>query len=75
MNERWTYQIKKGLPFGIIMPIIITGIESYDTSYTEAFLSKNFLIELVLFLFVGIFIVGYSSWREKRKNNEYNDQK
>ncbi|WP_264519964.1 hypothetical protein [Flavobacterium sp. N1994] len=75
MNERWTYQLKKGLPFGIIMPIIITAIEGYGTSYTEAFLSIKFLIELVLFLFVGIFIIGYSSWREKRKNNEYNDQK
>ena len=74
MNERWKYQIKKGLPFGIIMPIVITSIDWYGTSdtFTQAFVSKKFLVELIVFLLVGIFAIGYSSWREKAKNEMYN---
>ena len=75
MYERWKYQIKKGLPFGIIMPIVITSFDWYGGTFTGAFFSKKFLILLLIFLFVGIFIVGYSSWREQRMNNEYNKQK
>jgi hypothetical protein len=75
MSERWNYQIKTGLPFGIIMPIVLTSFEWYGTSFTEAFLSKKFLVYLLVFLFVGVFIIGYSNWREKKKNQEYNKQK
>ena len=77
MSERWKYQIKTGLPFGIIMPIIMTLFDWYGTesSFTAAFLSVKFLIKLVFFLFVGVFGIGYSNWREKQKNNEYNKQK
>jgi hypothetical protein len=74
MSERWKYQIKKGLPFGIIMPIVMTSFDWFGTSETfaQAFISKKFLAELVIFLFVGIFAIGYSSWREKAKNEMYN---
>lgn len=74
MSERWKYQIRKGLPFGIIMPILLTLLEDYGTStpYLESFLSQRFAIQLVLFLFAGIFIVGYSAWRERAKNEIYN---
>jgi hypothetical protein len=27
MNERWKYQIRTGLPFGIIMPIVIISFD------------------------------------------------
>lgn len=74
MGERWKYQIKKGLPFGLIMPVVMTSIEWFGTSDTfkEAFISKKFLAELVVFLFFGVFVIGYSSWREKAKNEMYN---
>lgn len=74
MNERWKYQLRKGLPFGIIMPVLLTLFEGYGaiTPYSEAFLSEKFLMLLGLFLLAGIFIVGYSAWREKAKNEMYN---
>ncbi|HNP32353.1 MAG TPA: hypothetical protein PKN96_03580 [Flavobacterium sp.] len=77
MNERWKHQIKSGLPFGIIMPVIMTLVEWYGTSETfaEAFFTIKFLVKLIVFMTAGIFLIGYSSWREKRKNNEYNNQK
>lgn len=72
MGERWKYQVKKGLPFGIIMPILLTIFEGYGASYAEAFLSVRFLIQLGVFLFFGIFVIGYSYWRERQKNEMYN---
>ncbi len=72
MSERWKYQIKKGLPFGLIMPILLTIVEAYGTSYQEAFFSKRFLGLLAIFLFAGVFIIGYSYWRERQKNEMYN---
>lgn len=72
MSERWKYQIKKGLPFGIVMPILLAGFEGYGTSYADAFLSEKFAIQLVAFLLAGIFIIGYSYWRERQKNEMYN---
>lgn len=74
MSERWKHQIKMGLPFGIAMPIMITLFDWWGTSETfaEAFLTKKFLIKFVVFMFLGIFLIGYSSWREKAKNEMYN---
>ncbi len=72
MNERWKYQIKTGLPFGFSMPIILTLWDWYDTSFTEAFFTKKFLISVVVFIFVGVFAIGYSNWKEKQKNEMYN---
>lgn len=75
MNERWKHQIKAGLPFGIIMPVLLTLFEGYGASYKDAFFSERFLMQLGIFLFVGVFVIGYSKWREVRKNEEYNKQK
>lgn len=74
MSERWKYQIRKGLPFGIIMPILITLFEWYGTSETfaQAFFTLKFLLKLVVFMALGIFLIGYSYWREKAKNEMYN---
>lgn len=75
MSERWKHQIKTGLPFGIIMPILLASFEWYGTTFESAFFTRKFLIQLSIFLFCGIFIIGYSNWRERQKNNEYNKQK
>lgn len=77
MSERWKYQIKTGLPFGIIMPIAMTLLDWWgsSTSLADAFISKKFLAQLAIFLSVGVFAIGYSNWRERAKNEEYNKQK
>ena len=74
MSERWKYQIKTGLPFGIVMPIIMTLFEWYGTSETfaEAFFTMKFLIKLIVFVTIGVFLIGYSYWRERAKNEMYN---
>lgn len=77
MSERWKYQIRTGLPFGIIMPVTMILFDwiGSSISFAEAFLSKKFLIYLIVFLLVGVLLIGYSNWREKKKNEEYNKQK
>lgn len=74
MSERWKYQIKTGLPFGIVMPIIMTLFDWYGTSatFTEAFFTLKFLMKFIVFMTMGIFVIGYSNWRERAKNEMYN---
>jgi cytochrome c biogenesis factor len=68
MSERWKCQIKSGLPFGLLLPIFLGLLDWYGTSFSEAFFTLKFLITLLVFLFLGIFVIGYYNWREKRKN-------
>jgi hypothetical protein len=75
MNKRWKYQIKSGLPFGLLLPIVLGLLDWYGTSFSEAFLTKRFLINLIIFLFGGIFVIGYYNWKEVQKKEEYNKQK
>lgn len=75
MSERWKYQIRKGLPFGIIMPVLLLSFEWFGSSFAETYFTKKFLLYLAIFLFLGIFVFGYSSWIDKKKNEEYNKQK
>lgn len=75
MSPRWKYQIKSGLPFGLLMPVVLGVIEWFGTSFSEAFLTLKFLISLLVFLFGGIVVIGYFNWKEVQKNEEYNKQK
>ena len=75
MSQRWKHQIKAGLPFGILMPIFLTALEGYYSTYQEAFCSIKLLYRLLVFLPIGVFVIGYSSWRERFKNEQYNKQK
>lgn len=75
MSERWKYQIKSGLPFGLLLPIVLGLLDWYGTSFSEAFFTLKFLISLLVFLFGGIFVIGYYNWKEVQKNIEYNEEK
>ena len=75
MSERWKYQIKSGLPFGLLLPIVLGLLDWYGTSFSEAFLTLKFLISLLVFLLGGIFVIGYYNWKEVQKNIEYNEEK
>ncbi len=75
MSERWKYQIKSGLPFGLLLPIVLGLLDWYGTSFSEAFLTLKFLNSLLVFLLGGIFVIGYYNWKEVQKNIEYNEEK
>ena len=75
MSERWKYQIKSGLPFGLLLPIVLGLLDWYGTSFSEDFFTLKFLISLLVFLLGGIFVIGYYNWKEVQKNIEYNEEK
>jgi cytochrome c biogenesis factor len=75
MSERWKCQIKSGLPFGLLLPIVLGLFDWYGTSFSEAFFTIKFLISLLVFLLGGIFVIGYYNWKEVQKNIEYNEEK
>lgn len=67
MTERWNYQIKQGLLYGLIMSVLSAGFELQEKTFEEAFMSYRFLIRLLIFIVVGIFLIGYLNWKEKQK--------
>ena len=67
MTDRWKYQIKTGGLWGFATATILSLFNLTDASFEEEFLSKKYLIKLVFFLLIGIFMVGYFSWKKKLK--------
>jgi ABC-type transport system involved in Fe-S cluster assembly fused permease/ATPase subunit len=57
MNDRWKYQVKTGLPWGIFMTVLNDG---------------QFYFRLICFLLFGVFVLGYSSWKAKTKRETKN---
>jgi hypothetical protein len=66
MSERWKYQLKTGLFWGIFMTLFNVLFEIKEKSLSEQFTSPNLYIRLVVFSAVGIFILGYFTWRAKK---------
>ncbi len=66
MSERWKYQVKTGLIWGIFMTLFNVLFEIKEKSLSEQFTTSNLYIRLVVFTAVGIFILGYITWRSKK---------
>lgn len=67
MSERWKFQIRSGLTYGIIAAIISGLFRLKDKTFDELFLSYQFLVRLLVFIAVGIFALGYWNWKSKQK--------
>lgn len=67
MSERWQYQIKTGLFYGILASILLTLFELVEKSFSDAFLTYTFMLRVVVLILAGIFLVGYSNWKSKEK--------
>ena len=70
MTERWKYQIKTGLFWGMFMTLFNVLFEIQKKSFPQQITSPNFYIRLAVFTFFGLFVIGYFSWKEKRKAKE-----
>ncbi len=70
MNERWKYQVKTGLFWGVFMTLFNVLFEIKEKSLNEQFTSPNFYIRLVCFTLAGIFILGYFNWKAMKKTQE-----
>ena len=67
MSERWKFQLKNGLIWGFIVSFIMAAFDLSELSFEDAFLSKENLFRTLYFVLAGIFIVGYSNWKQKIK--------
>jgi len=65
MSERWKYQLKVGLPWGIFMSIVMVFFGVSDKPFMEQIQSGFFYFQMACFLIVGVFVLGYSSWKSK----------
>ena len=66
MSERWKYQIKTGGFWAVIMTVIVVVFDLNETPLYEQITSFQFYFRLVFFLLMGIFILGYFTWRNKK---------
>ena len=67
MSERWKYQLKYGMFWGIIMTVFMTLFEIKEKPLTEQLVSGEFYVRSGGFLAMGIFVLGYMGWKEKQK--------
>ncbi len=70
MSERWKYQIKNGLIWGIILSLLLLVIDLFENSFEDAFFSKRNFLRTLYFIIVGIFLLGYLSWKKKIKRDK-----
>ena len=71
MSERWKYQFKMGIFWGILMTIFMALFEIKEKSLMEQITSYNFFLRAFVYISVGIFVVGYFNWKEKINGKEY----
>ena len=69
MSERWKYQVKTGGLWGLIIAIVIPTLDLFQISAEQAFLSRHNLFRTVYFIIIGVFLIGYLSWRKKVKSD------
>lgn len=72
MSERWIYQIRIGIFWGLFMAVFNALFEMKEHPILEQFISPRFYIRTAVYILAGIFIMGYISWKEKakRQNNK-----
>ena len=67
MSERWKYQIKTGLPWGIFMTVFMILFEIKEVTFMDQVSKPFFYFKAVAYILLGIFVLGYSSWKSKVK--------
>jgi hypothetical protein len=69
MSERWKFQLKSGLIWGIILSLSLSAFDLFERSFEDVFFSKINLLRTLYFVLVGIFIIGYVNWKKKIKRD------
>ena len=67
MCERWKYQIKIGLFWGVFMSVFNMLFEIQEHSIMEQISKPNFYFRAIIFILVGIFGLGYFNWKSIKK--------
>jgi len=67
MSERWKYQIKTGLFWGVFMSVFNTLFEIQEHPIIEQLSRPGFYFRSITFIIVGIFVLGYFNWKSIKK--------
>ena len=67
MTERWKYQLKTGGFWGVFMIVFTTAFALKEKPFLTQIADYNFYIRATGFLLFGVFVLGYSSWKSKKK--------
>jgi hypothetical protein len=74
MSERWKYQLKMGGFWGVFMVVFMTLFELKEKTVSQQLSENNFYIRAVSYIVIGIFVLGYFSWKEKVKREKIDKQ-
>ena len=67
MSERWKYQIKMGGIWGVFMSVFMILFDIKTISVAEQLSQPSFYIRAVGYIVLGIFVLGYFTWKSKMK--------
>jgi hypothetical protein len=70
MSERWKYQLKIGVFWSLFMTFFMAI--NNEKSFSEQINSSDLYVRLGINFLVGIFIMGYLTWKgQDEKNNSW----
>ncbi|MFV8357877.1 hypothetical protein ACNQGB_17040 [Flavobacterium sp. XS1P32] len=67
MSERWKYQIKMGGIWGVFMTVFNVLFNIKEIPFSVQVATLNFYIRAAAFILIGIFVLGYFTWKSKVK--------
>ena len=67
MSERWKYQFKVGTFWGIFMSVFNLLFELQGKPINVQLSAPGFYVRALVFILVGIFLLGYINWKAKVK--------
>ena len=59
---KFNFMIRNGLLFGLFTVILMQLLKLDEMSFRELFLSKFFLVNLLIHMVIGVFVYGYVMW-------------
>ena len=72
---KFNYMIRNGLLWGLFTVILTQLLKLDEMSFRELFLSKFFVINLLIFMVIGVFGFGYVMWLfAEKKYRKLNSQ-
>ena len=67
MGEKWKYQLKMGIIWGLFMSVFNLLFNLQSQPLVQQLQSSGFYVRAVLFIVVGVFVLGNYNWNKKNK--------
>ncbi len=67
MSERWKHQINTGAPWGVFMIVTTLVFGLKEKPFSTQIADSGFYFRAVGYILFGVFVLGYSSWKNKTK--------